>query len=106
LQDVIEGQIYPPLSAGFTDENAYIRELTLKSILVLAPKMRQATLTQNLLKHLSRLQVCGPLYKQYIALVLGAAEVAAVMIASFLSGFAEVGPANANFPDNNNNQSL
>ncbi|KAF6265414.1 armadillo-type protein [Scenedesmus sp. NREL 46B-D3] len=55
--DVIEGQIYPPLSAGFTDENAYIRELTLKSILVLAPKMRQATLTQNLLKHLSRLQV-------------------------------------------------
>jgi SCY1-like protein 1 len=57
LQDVIEGQIYPPLSAGFTDENAYIRELTLKSILVLAPKMKQATLTQNLLKHLSRLQV-------------------------------------------------
>ena len=57
LQDVIEGQIYPPLSAGFTDENAYIRELTLKSLLVLAPKMRQATLTQNLLKHLSRLQV-------------------------------------------------
>ncbi|WIA22885.1 hypothetical protein OEZ86_009825 [Tetradesmus obliquus] len=55
--DVIEGQIYPPLSAGFTDENAYIRELTLKSLLVLAPKMRQATLTQNLLKHLSRLQV-------------------------------------------------
>lgn len=58
-QDVIESQIYPPLSAGFSDENAYIRELTLKSILTLAPKMKQATLTSNLLKHLSRLQV-GP----------------------------------------------
>lgn len=57
-QDVIENQIYPPLSNGFSDENAYIRELTLKSILTLAPKMKQATLTSNLLKHLSRLQVC------------------------------------------------
>lgn len=59
LQDVVENQIYPPLSSGFTDENAYIRELTLKSILTLAPKMKQSTLTQNLLKHLSRLQVGG-----------------------------------------------
>lgn len=58
-QDVIESQIYPPLSNGFTDENAYIRELTLKSLLTLAPKMKQSTLTQNLLKHLSRLQVGG-----------------------------------------------
>jgi len=57
LQDVIENQIYPPLSSGFSDENAYIRELTLKSILTLAPKMKQSTLTSNLLKHLSRLQV-------------------------------------------------
>jgi hypothetical protein len=57
LQEVIEAQIYPPLSAGFSDENAYIRELTLKSLLTLAPKMKQATLTSNLLKHLSRLQV-------------------------------------------------
>lgn len=56
-QDVIENQIYPPLSNGFTDENAYIRELTLKAVLTLAPKMKQATLNQNLLKHLSRLQV-------------------------------------------------
>lgn len=56
---MIEAQIYPPLSAGFSDENAYIRELTLKSLLTLAPKMKQATLTSNLLKHLSRLQVGG-----------------------------------------------
>lgn len=57
LQDVIENQIYPPLSNGFSDENAYIRELTLKALLTLAPKMKQGTLTSNLLKHLSRLQV-------------------------------------------------
>lgn len=57
VQDVIEQQIYPPLSTGFSDENAYIRELTLKAILTLAPKMKQNTLNQNLLKHLSRLQV-------------------------------------------------
>eukprot|EP00879_Flechtneria_rotunda_P024000 GHRR01025421.1.p1 GENE.GHRR01025421.1~~GHRR01025421.1.p1 ORF type:complete len:475 (+),score=152.72 GHRR01025421.1:1950-3374(+) len=56
-QEVVEVQIYPPLSAGFNDENAYIRELTLKAVLILAPKMKQSTLTQNLLKHLSRLQV-------------------------------------------------
>lgn len=56
-QDVIENQIYPPLSNGFSDEIPYIRELTLKSILTLAPKMKQGTLTSNLLKHLSRLQV-------------------------------------------------
>lgn len=59
LQDVIESQIYPPVSNGFTDENAYIRELTVKAVLTLAPKMKQATLNQNLLKHLSRLQVRG-----------------------------------------------
>lgn len=58
VQAVIEEQIYPNLSSGFSDENAYIRELTLKSMLTLAPKLKQSTLTQNLLKHLSRLQVC------------------------------------------------
>lgn len=57
---VIEDQIYPQLQTGFTDGNAYIRELTLKSMLSLAPKMSNKTLTQNVLKHLSKLQVgCG-----------------------------------------------
>ena len=42
---------------GFTDGNAYIRELTLKSMLALAPRMSNKTLTQNVLKHLSKLQV-------------------------------------------------
>ena len=46
----------PPLQTGFNDANAYIRELTLKSMLALAPKMSNKTLTQNVLKHLSKLQ--------------------------------------------------
>ena len=44
-QSVVEDQIYPSLQTGFNDDNAYIRELTLKASLALAPKMRQGTLT-------------------------------------------------------------
>ncbi|GIL75242.1 hypothetical protein Vretifemale_5022, partial [Volvox reticuliferus] len=54
---VIEDQIYPQLQTGFTDTHAYIRELTLKSILGLAPKMANKTLVSSVLKHLSKLQV-------------------------------------------------
>lgn len=44
---------------GFSDANAYIRELTLKSMLSLAPKLTNKTLVNNVLKHLSKLQVRG-----------------------------------------------
>lgn len=54
---VVEEQMFPSLQSGFTDANGYIRELTLKSVLYLAPKLSQKTLAQNVLKHLSRLQV-------------------------------------------------
>lgn len=54
---VIEEQIYPHLQTGFSDANAYIRELTLKSMLILAPKLTNKTLTQSVLKHLSKLQI-------------------------------------------------
>ena len=53
----MEEQIYPNVSTGFTDSNAYLRELTLKSMLVLAPKLSQRTLNQSLLKFLAKLQV-------------------------------------------------
>ncbi len=43
--------------AGFTDSNAYLRELTLKSMLALAPLLSQRTISQVLLKHLAKLQV-------------------------------------------------
>ena len=48
--------MYPHVATGFTDSNAYLRELTLKSMLVLAPKLSQKTLNQSLLKYLAKLQ--------------------------------------------------
>lgn len=55
-QSVVDEQIYPAVQGGFTDANAYLRELTLKSMLVMAPKLSQRTLNQSLLKHLAKLQ--------------------------------------------------
>ena len=49
--------MYPHVATGFSDSNAYLRELTLKSMLVLAPKLSQKTLTQSFLKFLAKLQV-------------------------------------------------
>ncbi len=57
MQAVVEEQIYPNVTTGFTDSNAYLRELTLKSMLTLAPKLSQRTLSNSLLKFLAKLQV-------------------------------------------------
>ncbi len=57
VQSVVEEQIYPNVTTGFTDSNAYLRELTLKSMLTLAPKLSQRTLSNSLLKFLAKLQV-------------------------------------------------
>jgi SCY1-like protein 1 len=53
---VVDEQVYNSMATGFTDEEAFIRELTLKSVLTLAPKLTQRT-HASLLKHLSKLQV-------------------------------------------------
>ena len=53
-------QVFPAVATGFSDSNAYLRELTLKSMLVLAPKLSQRTINQVLLKHLAKLQVWPP----------------------------------------------
>ena len=50
-------QVFPAVATGFNDSNAYLRELTLKSMLLLAPKLSQRTINQVLLKHLAKLQV-------------------------------------------------
>ena len=57
MQGAVEDQIYPQIATGFLDSNAYLRELTLKSMLLLAPKLTQRTLNQSLLKSLAKLQV-------------------------------------------------
>lgn len=54
---IVDEQVYPYVSTGFNDTSAFLRELTLKSILVLAPKLSQRTMSGSLLKYLSKLQV-------------------------------------------------
>ena len=53
---LVEESVYDRVASGFVDEDAFLRELTLKSVLVLAPKLSQRAY-QSLLKHLSKLQV-------------------------------------------------
>ncbi|KAL2455390.1 Protein kinase family protein with ARM repeat domain [Forsythia ovata] len=54
---VVDEQVYPHVATGFSDTSAFLRELTLKSMLVLAPKLSQRTISGSLLKFLSKLQV-------------------------------------------------
>uniref|UniRef100_A0A7I4DFP3 Protein kinase domain-containing protein n=1 Tax=Physcomitrium patens TaxID=3218 RepID=A0A7I4DFP3_PHYPA len=54
---VVDEQIFSHIATGFADTSAFLRELTLKSMLLLAPKLSQRTITGSLLKHLSKLQV-------------------------------------------------
>lgn len=54
---IVDEQVYPHVATGFSDTSAFLRELTLKSILVLAPKLSQRTISGSLLKYLSKLQV-------------------------------------------------
>ncbi|PIA27882.1 hypothetical protein AQUCO_07400010v1 [Aquilegia coerulea] len=54
---IVDEQVYPHVATGFSDTSAFLRELTLKSMLVLAPKLSQRTISGSLLKYLSKLQV-------------------------------------------------
>lgn len=53
---VVDEQVFPHLANGFSDTSAFLRELTLKAMLTLVPKLSQRT-TGSLLKYLSKLQV-------------------------------------------------
>ncbi|KAE9612008.1 putative protein kinase [Lupinus albus] len=54
---MVDEQVYPHVATGFSDTSAFLRELTLKSMLILSPKLSQRTISGSLLKHLSKLQV-------------------------------------------------
>ncbi|KAL6541664.1 hypothetical protein OROGR_011150 [Orobanche gracilis] len=54
---IVDEQVYPHVATGFSDTSAFLRELTLKSMLVLAPKLSQRTISGSLIKFLSKLQV-------------------------------------------------
>lgn len=58
--NVINTQVFPELVNGFMDTNATIREVTVKSILHLAPKLNYNNLNVELLKHFARLQAKDP----------------------------------------------
>ncbi|KAI4370486.1 hypothetical protein MLD38_018837 [Melastoma candidum] len=55
--NTVDEQVYPHVATGFSDTSAFLRELTLKSMLILAPKLSQRTISTSLLKFLSKLQV-------------------------------------------------
>lgn len=54
---VVDEQVFPHLATGFSDTSAFLRELTLKAMLTLVPKLSQRTISGSLLKYLSKLQV-------------------------------------------------
>uniref|UniRef100_A0A7S0RU83 Protein kinase domain-containing protein n=1 Tax=Pyramimonas obovata TaxID=1411642 RepID=A0A7S0RU83_9CHLO len=55
--DIMDEKVFLCLATGYGDSTAYVRELTLKATLVIAPKLKERTINQHLLKHLSKLQV-------------------------------------------------
>ncbi|XP_009798481.1 uncharacterized protein [Nicotiana sylvestris] len=54
---IVDEQVYAHVATGFSDTSSFLRELTLKSMLVLAPKLSHRTISGSLLKYLSKLQV-------------------------------------------------
>ncbi|KAK8674902.1 hypothetical protein V6N13_032981 [Hibiscus sabdariffa] len=53
---VVDDQVYPHVATGFSGTSAFLRELTLKSLLLLAPNLSQRNLSGSLLKYLSKLK--------------------------------------------------
>ncbi|KAF9017526.1 ARM repeat-containing protein [Hymenopellis radicata] len=49
-------KIFPHLQTGFSDTVAVIREATVKSVILLAPKFSDRVLNNDLLRHLARMQ--------------------------------------------------
>ncbi|XP_059574404.1 N-terminal kinase-like protein isoform X2 [Alligator mississippiensis] len=55
-EPVVNTQIFPHVMHGFLDTNPAIREQTVKSMLLLAPKLSESNLNVELMKHFARLQ--------------------------------------------------
>ncbi|KAJ1555990.1 hypothetical protein HK405_009255, partial [Cladochytrium tenue] len=53
---VVSEKIFTNLATGFMDTNAIVREATLKSVLVLIPKLNERLLNNDLLRYLAKLQ--------------------------------------------------
>uniref|UniRef100_F6Z9I3 SCY1 like pseudokinase 1 n=1 Tax=Ornithorhynchus anatinus TaxID=9258 RepID=F6Z9I3_ORNAN len=55
-EPTVNSQIFPHVVHGFLDTNPAIREQTVKSMLLLAPKLNENNLNVELMKHFARLQ--------------------------------------------------
>lgn len=53
---IINDQIFPQICLGFNDTNPAIRENTIRSMVLLAPKLNYNNLNVELMKHFARLQ--------------------------------------------------
>lgn len=53
---VVSDKIYPPLSTGFSDTEPMIREQTVRSVFVIAPKLNDRLLNGDLLRQLAKVQ--------------------------------------------------
>ncbi|VDD82936.1 unnamed protein product [Mesocestoides corti] len=53
---VVESQIFPPVSAGFSDANPLVREATIRAMVHLAPTLPPKILNDALIRHLINLQ--------------------------------------------------
>ncbi|KAK8575794.1 hypothetical protein V6N12_063449 [Hibiscus sabdariffa] len=56
---VVDDQVYPHVATGFSDTSAFLRELTLKSLLLLAPKMGHDLLNSSKGKSLDQAPVAA-----------------------------------------------
>ncbi|ORX48387.1 ARM repeat-containing protein [Piromyces finnis] len=54
---IINDKIFPQIVTGFNDTSSIIREATIKSILLLGPKLSDRIINNDLLRHLAKLQV-------------------------------------------------
>ncbi len=53
----VNDKIFPHLADGFEDKSPVLREMTVKAVLTLAPKLKPQTLEVEVLKHFARLQL-------------------------------------------------
>ncbi|KAI9328976.1 armadillo-type protein [Obelidium mucronatum] len=53
---VLNEKIFPNLSTGFSDSNAVVRECTLRSVLLIVPKLNERIINNDLLRFLAKLQ--------------------------------------------------
>jgi len=55
--DQVDDPLYERMSTGFTSQDSNVREMTLKGVLQIVPRLSERVLGASLLKHLSKLQI-------------------------------------------------